>query len=158
VEAAEATIRRVESTLADTVLKSPRDAEVQSRVAQPGDVLQAGGRVLNLVDTANVFMTFTLPEAVVGAVRVGDEARIVLDTVPPSVFRATISNVESTAPTAQRHIAHELQRPMCRLTAHIDRVLTQHHVQQVKTGMSGVAWLRLDPGLPWPPPLNVMEP
>jgi HlyD family secretion protein len=159
VGAAEATVRRVEATLADAALTSPRDAEVQSRIARPGDVLPAGGRVLSLVDTTDVYMTFTLPEATVDGVSVGDEARIVLDSVPQSVVRATISSVESSGPTlARQNITNERQRPMCRLTAQIDRALLQRELTHVKAGMRGVAWLRLDPASPWPSTLRVMEP
>jgi HlyD family secretion protein len=159
VEAAEATIRRVETALADAALTSPRDAEVQSRAAQPGDVVQAGSPVLNLVDSTNVRMTFALPEAGVDGVRVGDEARIVLETLPESVIRATISNVESAAPTLLRHnIPDERVRPMCRLTAQLDRAFIHRYLKQVKAGASGVVWLRLDPALPWPSTLNVGEP
>jgi HlyD family secretion protein len=158
VGAAEATTRRVETAIADAALRSPRDADVQSRVAQPGDILQPGGRVLNLVDTANVHMTFMLPESVVSGVKMGDEARVVLDGVPQSVFRATIASVENTVPTLWSNSANERQRPMCRLMAHIDRALAQHHVKHVKPNISGVVWLRLDPAKPWPATLNVLEP
>ena len=159
VEAASATIRRVETALADAALTSPRDAEVQSRAAQPGDVVQAGSPVLNLVDSSNVRMTFALPEAGVDGVRVGDEVRIVLDTLPESVIRATISNLESAAPTLSRHnIADERGRPMCHLTAQLDRAFIHRYPKQMKAGASGVVWLRLDPALPWPTTLNVLEP
>ena len=131
VEAAEATLRRVEAALADATLTSPRDAEVQSRAAQPGDVVQAGSPVLNLVDSTNVRMTFALPEAVVDGVRVGDEVRIVLDILPLSVIRATISNVErAPSSPSPRNIADEHARPMCRLTADwIARLFTATRVK-----------------------------
>jgi HlyD family secretion protein len=155
----EATIRRLDATLADAALKAPGNADVQSRLAHPGDVLPPGGRVLSLVDTTNVQMTFTLPDTTVNAVRVGDEVRIVLDSMPQSVFRATIASVERAAPTsAWQNIANEHQRPICRLTAQIDRAPIQHHLKHVKAGSAGVAWLRLDPELPWPPALHVVEP
>jgi HlyD family secretion protein len=159
VGAAEATIRRIETTLAEATLKSPRDADVHSRLAEPGDVLQPGNGVLNLVDTGNLHLAFTVPAGTVDAVRVGDEARIVLDSMPQSVFRAIIASVDHIAPASVRQdTANERQRPMCRLTARLDRALTHHRVKQLKVGMSGVAWLRLDPAEPWPPTLNVLEP
>jgi HlyD family secretion protein len=158
VEAADATVRRVETTVDYATLTSPREADVQSRAAQPGDILQAGSPVLNLVDGTNVRMTFALPEAAVDGVRVGDEVRIVLDILPLSVIRATISNVERAPTPSPRNIADERARPMCRLTAQLDRAFIHRYPSQVKSGASGVAWLRLDPGLPWPPTLNVMEP
>jgi ABC-type glutathione transport system ATPase component len=42
---------------------------VQYLVAQPGEVLGAGGKVLNLVDLTDVYMTFFLPETVAGKAR-----------------------------------------------------------------------------------------
>ena len=64
VRALEATLARIDVELADSELKSPRDGSVQFLVAQPGEVLGGGGRVLNLVDLSDVYMTFFLPETV----------------------------------------------------------------------------------------------
>jgi HlyD family secretion protein len=61
---------------------------VQYRVAQPGEVLGAGGKVLNLVDLSDVYMTFFLPETVAGRVALGSEVRIVLDAAPQYVIPA----------------------------------------------------------------------
>ena len=40
-------------------------------MAQPGEVLGAGGTVLNLVDLNDVYLTFFLPDAVAGKVAIG---------------------------------------------------------------------------------------
>nr|WP_294552273.1 biotin/lipoyl-binding protein [uncultured Rhodopila sp.] len=53
-DAARATIARIEADIEDSDLKSPRDARVQYRVAQPSEVVAAGGKVLNLVDLTDV--------------------------------------------------------------------------------------------------------
>ena len=45
-------------------------------------MLGGGGKVLNLIDLADVYMTFFLPETVAGKVALGSEVRIVLDAVP----------------------------------------------------------------------------
>ena len=47
---------------------------------------------------------------------------------------------------------------MFRIKAQIDRQLLLKHLQQVKTGVPGVAWVRLDPKQPWPPELVVKVP
>ena len=80
--AAEATIARIEADIDDSELKAPRDGRVQYRVAQPGEVLAAGGKVLNLVDLTDVYMTFFLPETVAGKVALGSEVHLVLDAAP----------------------------------------------------------------------------
>jgi HlyD family secretion protein len=67
------------------------------RVAQPGEVLGAGGRVLNLIDLSDVYITFFLPETVAGRVALGSEVRIILDAAPEYVIPATVSFVASAA-------------------------------------------------------------
>ena len=58
-------------------LLAPIDGIVQLRLAEPGEVLGAGGRVLNLLDLSDVYMTFFLPEMAAGRVALGSEVRIV---------------------------------------------------------------------------------
>ena len=61
VEAAKATIEQIVADIDDSTLRTPRDGRVQFKVAQQGEVLPGGGRVLNLVDLSDVYMTFYLP-------------------------------------------------------------------------------------------------
>src|SRR5690554_8077825 len=48
IKAAEATVARLQVEIEDADLKAPRAGRVQYRVAEPGEVLGAGGRVLNM--------------------------------------------------------------------------------------------------------------
>ena len=152
VKAMEATLERIDVELADTELKAPRDGRVQFRVAQPGEVLGAGGRVLNLIDLSDVYMTFFLPETVAGRVALGSEVRLVLDAAPQYVIPAKVSFVASSAQFTPKTVetASERQKLMFRVRAQIDRDLLQRHLAQVKTGLPGVAWLKLDANVPWP--------
>ncbi len=156
----EATIARVEADIRDSQLKSPREGRVQYRIAQPGEVLPGGGKVLNLVDLSDVYMTFFLPETAVGKVALGSEARIVLDAVPQYVIPATVSFVDSTAQFTPKTVetASERQKLMFRVKANISRGLLQKHLKQIKTGLPGVTWLKLDPQAKWPANLDVNVP
>ena len=158
--AAAATIARVDAELEDCELRAPRDARVQFRVAEPGEVLGGGGKVVNLVDLSDVHMTFFLPEAAAGRVALGSEARIVLDAAPGFVIPATISFVASTAQFTPKTVetASERQKLMFRVKARIDRDLLLRHREQVKTGLPGVAWVRTDARVAWPPELSVKTP
>ena len=73
IDAARAAIESIKADINDSTLMTPRDGRVQFRVAQPGEVLSAGGRVLNLVDLGDVYMTFFLPTAHAGRVAIGSE-------------------------------------------------------------------------------------
>lgn len=151
-KAAAATVARIDVELADNVLTAPRAGRVQYRIAQPGEVLGAGGKVLNLVDLSDVYMTFFLPETVAGRVGLGTDVRIVLDAAPQYAIPATVSYVASTAQFTPKTVetANERQKLMFRVKARIPRDLLQAHLQQVKTGLPGIAWVRLDPMAPWP--------
>ena len=157
VAAADATIARVEVELADGVLKAPRAGRVQYRVAQAGEVIGGGGKVLNLVDLSDVYMTFFLPETVAGRVALGSEVRIVLDAAPQYVIPAKVSFVASTAQFTPKTVetASERQKLMFRVRAQIDRELLLKHLQQVKTGLPGMAWVKIDAQAPWPDKLAV---
>ena len=77
--------------------KAPRAGRVQYRVAQPGEVLGAGGKLLNMVDLADVYMTFFLPARQAGLVELGQEVRLVIDAAPQYVIPARVSYVASVA-------------------------------------------------------------
>ena len=160
VMAAEATIARIKADIDDSALTAPRDGRVQYRVAQPGEVLGAGGKVLNLVDLGDVYMTFFVPEATAGKLALGSDVRIVLDAAPQYTIPAKLSFVSSTAQFTPKTVetASERQKLMFRVKAQFDRALLQKHLTHVKTGLPGVAWLKLDPQAPWPAELAVKVP
>lgn len=160
IAAAQATIARIDADIADSELRAPRDGRVQYRVAQPGEVLGAGGKVLNMVDLADVYMTFFLPEQAAGRVALGQDVRIILDAAPQYVIPAKVSFVASTAQFTPKTVetASERQKLMFRVKAQISPALLQQHLTQVKTGLPGIAWLKLDADAAWPANLEVRVP
>jgi HlyD family secretion protein len=160
VDAAEATIVRIKVDIADSSLTAPRDGRVQYRIAQPGEVLASGGKVLNLVDLGDVFMTFFVPEAAAGKLALGSEVHIVLDAAPQYVIPAKVSFVASSAQFTPKTVetASERQKLMFRVKAQIDRELLKKNLKQIKTGLPGLAWLKVDGQAQWPAELAVKVP
>lgn len=160
VDAVLAALRRLDADIADSALKAPRDGRVQFRVAQPGEVVAGGGRVLNLVDLSDVYMTFFLPETVAGRVGLGTEVRIVLDAAPDYVVPAKVSFVADVAQFTPKTVEtqSERQKLMFRVKARIDPDLLRRHIRQVKTGLPGMAYVRIDPKTPWPAKLELKTP
>ncbi len=152
VEAAKAAIASIQADINDATLRAPKPGRVQYRVAQPGEVLSAGGRVLNLVDVSDVYMTFFLPTAQAGRVAIGADARIVLDAAPQYVIPAKISFVADVAQFTPKTVEteEERQKLMFRVKAKISQELLQKYIQQVKTGLPGMAYVKLDPNAEWP--------
>jgi HlyD family secretion protein len=159
-EAAMATVERIKADIDDSYLKAPRDGRVQYRVAEPLEVVGAGGRVLNLVDLSDVYMTFFLPTKQAGRVALGSEVRLVLDAAPDYVIPARVSFVADVAQFTPKTVetAEEREKLMFRIKAHIPPDLLGKYIKQVKTGLPGMAYVRLDPQAPWPPHLQVKLP
>jgi len=157
VEASRATVERIQADIKDSALKSPREGRVQYRVAQPGEVVGAGGRVLSMVDLSDVYMTFFLPTDVVGRVALGTEVRLILDAAPRYVIPAKVSFVADVAQFTPKTVetASERQKLMFRVRAKIPPDLLRKHITQVKTGLPGTAYIRLDPTAQWPAHLQV---
>ena len=152
VDAAKAAIESINADINDSILKSPRDGRIQYRVAQPGEVLAAGGRVLNLVDLSDVYMTFFLPTAQAGRVAIGMDVHLVLDAAPHYVIPAKVTFVADVAQFTPKSVETEEERLklMFRVKAHISPDLLKKYIQMVKTGLPGMAYIRLDPNTPWP--------
>jgi HlyD family secretion protein len=152
VDAAAATIESIQADIRDSTLRSPRDGRVQFRVAQPGEVLGAGGRVLNMVDLSDVYMTFFLPTEAAGRVRIGTEVRLVLDAVPQYVIPAKATFVADVAQFTPKTVetASERQKLMFRIKAQLPPELLKKYIRDVKTGLPGVAYVRIDPEAEWP--------
>lgn len=150
--AAQATVARVKADIEDSELRAPRDGRVQFLVAQAGEVLAPGGKVLNLVDLSDVYMTFFLPEVQAGQVALGSEARIILDAAPHYVIPAEISFVASTAQFTPKTVETESERQklMFRVRARIPPSLLEQYLEYVKTGLPGITWVKLDPAAEWP--------
>lgn len=160
VEAAAAATERVQADLNELELRSPRDGRVQYLVAQAGETVPAGGRVLNLVDLEDAYLTFFLPTAQAGRLSVGGEARLVLDARPELVFPAVISFVSDVAQFTPKTVetAEERAKLMFRVRARLSPGLPPGPRSQIKAGLPGRAYVRLDDQVPWPPHLRVRLP
>ena len=155
VLAAEATTARVDAELQEGVLTAPRAGRIQYRLAQPGEVVAGGGKVLNLIDLTDVYMSFFVPETAAGRIALGTEVRLQLDAAPDFVVPATVSYVASVAQFTPKTVetASERQKLMFRVKAQVDRRILERFAGHVKAGVPGVAWIRLDDTVPWPPEL-----
>ena len=157
VEATQASVSRLQADIHDSELKSDRVARVQYRVTQPGEVLGAGGKLLNLVDLADVYMTFFLPQRQSGRVAIGADVHLVIDAAPQYVIPAKVSYVASVAQFTPKSVETESEREklMFRVKARLDPELLRKHMEQVKTGLPGMAYLKLDADAEWPEHLRI---
>ena len=150
--AAKADADRIQADIDDSTLTAPLDGRIQYRIAEVGEVLSSGGRVLNLVDLTDVYLTFFVPEETAGKIALGADARIVVDAMDDIAIPASISYVASVAQFTPKSVETRVEREklMFRVKAKISADLLRQYVEYVKTGLPGVAWVRIDEKEPWP--------
>jgi HlyD family secretion protein len=156
----QADVERLQAILADLVLISPRSGRVQYRLARAGEVVAAGQRILTILDLNDVYMTLYLPADVAGKLRLGDEARAILDPLPEYVFPATISFVATEAQFTPKSVetAEEREKLMFRVKLQADPEVLKKFHRDVKTGVRGLGFVRTDPKIRWPKELEVKLP
>ena len=157
VEAAIAKAQSLRATVDDTSLKAPIGGRVLYRLAEPGEVLAAGGKVLTLLDLSEVFMTVFLPAADAGKIEIGGPARIVLDALPDQVLPATVSFVAPRAQFTPKEVetSSEREKLMFRVKVRVDAAWLAQHQEIAKGGMPGMAYLRIDAAQAWPARLQL---
>ena len=156
IAAAEAEARRITAQIDDSALTAPAPGRVLYRLAEPGEVVGAGGPILTLLSLENVYMEVFLPAGEAGLLRIGAEARIVLDALPEYSIPAAVSFVSPEAQFTPKQVEtmSEREQLVFRVRVRVPQELVQGRIEHVKTGLRGVAIIRMDAGVDWPETLN----
>lgn len=157
IDAATAESERLKAEISDNTIKAPVRVRVQSRMAEPGEVLGAGGKVLSTYDLSDVYMYVFLPTDIAGKVALGSEARIVLDALPDYPIRAFVSYVSPTAQFTPKSVetAEERHNLSFRVKLQLDKNRLRQYERFVKAGLPGMGYVRTDPNAPWPKMLQI---
>lgn len=159
VKAADANVERLQAQFNDTTITSPVRGRVQYRLIEPGAVLSAGGRIATVLDLSDVYTTIFLPASVAAQLKIGDEARVVFDAAPQYVFPATVSFVAPESQFTPKTVETQSEREQLyfrvKLKAPLPLLVTE---EQVKAGLRGMGYVKVDPAAPWPASLAVKAP
>jgi HlyD family secretion protein len=152
LDAAKQDAALIRVNIADNALVAPRDGRIQYRLANVGEVLAAGGKVFTMLDIAYVYMDVFLPTAEAGRVKLGADARIVLDALPNVPIPAQVTFLATQAQFTPKTVETKSERDklMFRVRVRIDPDLLREHAQEVRSGLPRVAYVRLDPHAEWP--------
>lgn len=156
VTAAQAQADAVQVTLDDATLKAPVAGRVLYRLAEPGEVLAPGGKVITLLDMSDTFMSIYLSTSEAGKVRVGSEARIVLDALPNQPIPAHVVFVAPRAQFTPKEVEtrDEREKLMFRIKVKVDQAWLANHADLAKPGMPGMAYVKTlaqpDSDTAWP--------
>jgi HlyD family secretion protein len=156
IDAAKAEVTTIKSRINDMTLRSTVKGRVLYRLAEEGEVLGTGGKVLTLVNLGDVYMEIYLPAQDAVKVKIGADARIVFDIAPDLAARAKVSFVAPEAQFTPKQVETRAERDKLmfrvKLTVPPERVL--QYIERVKTGIRGIGYVRLDDAAEWPERLN----
>jgi HlyD family secretion protein len=158
IEAAIARTETITADIDDATLKAPISGRVLYRLVEPGEVLGAGGKILTILNLTDVYMTVFLPTKDAARIAVGAEARIVLDAIPGKAIPAKVSFVAPKAQFTPKEVETRTEREklMFRIKVKIEEVFLKNNTRQIKTGVTGVAYIRIDPNAEWPEHLQAL--
>lgn len=156
VDAAQAQVSEVQTQIDDATLLSPTIGRVLYRLAEPGEVLGSGGKVMTLVNLADVYMEVYLPSSQVTRVAIGADARLKLDVLDVAI-PATVTFVSPESQFTPKQVETESERDklVFRVKVRVPQELVLQYIDSVKTGIRGVAYIQLTPltnetAAPWP--------
>jgi len=151
-EAARQLAQVLDVNIRDDSLVAPRDARIQYRIANLGEVLPAGGKVFTMLDATSVYMDIYLPTRDAGRVRVGADSRIVLDAAPQQPIAARVSYLATEAQFTPKAVETQSDRDklMFRVKLRIDSTALRGAEGDVRVGLPGVGYVRVDSAVAWP--------
>ena len=79
---ARAQLAEAQENRQDLIVTAPFDGTVVTRTAEPGEVVQAGTPIVTLLDLRRVYLRGFVPEGQIGRIKVGQPARVYLDSNP----------------------------------------------------------------------------
>lgn len=160
IDAATYQVELYQVDIADNSLVTPKEGPIEYRVANVGEVLPAGGKVFTMLDASYVYMDIYLPTAAAGRVRIGSDARIVLDAYPQHVIPAKVVYVASQAQFTPKTVETRDERDnlMFRIRVRIDHDRLEGRAALIRSGLPGEAYVRTDEKALWPANLQPSPP
>ena len=160
VKTADAKVAELQAVVDDSTIQSPVRGRVQYRLVEPGAVLPPGGKIATVIDLTDVYTTVFVPAPVAGRLKIGDDARVVVDAYPDYVFPATVSFVapESQFTPKTVEVQSEREQLYFRVKLQAPLQLLKGIEDQIKAGLRGVGYVKIDPAAEWPPKLAVNLP
>jgi HlyD family secretion protein len=132
VAAAEASVALIDTQIGRLVIAAPADGVVLARAVEPGEVAMPGGALLTLGDLGRLSLTVYLPEDRYGSVRLGDRARVTVDSYPGETFTGSVQRVADKAEFTPRNVQTPAGR---RTTVFAVKLALENPEGKLKPGM-----------------------
>ena len=110
VSQAEYTVRLLQMNIKDCTVTSPIDGTVTEKLSEAGELATSGTGLYVVSDLSTVKLTIYVPEAELGSLRLGQQARVRIDSFPGRDFAGTITWISPVAEFTPRDIQTKDER------------------------------------------------
>jgi HlyD family secretion protein len=110
VEVAQGALKVIQAQIAKLVISAPINAIVDTRSAEPGEVMVAGTPLFTLVKLDDLKITVYVPEDRYGTINLGQTARVMVDSFPGETFEAKVVRIADQAEFTPRNVQTETGR------------------------------------------------
>ncbi len=146
VAAARAARDEAEAAMAQTRIGAPLSGTVTTKAAEAGELVFPGTPLVVLADLDRPYLRVYLPERDIGKVKLGDAARVYVDSFPGRPFEALVTEVAKKAEFTPK----DVHMPDERVTLVYSVKLEIGNPEGLlKPGMPASARIRWKPGAAW---------
>jgi HlyD family secretion protein len=94
---AKAQLAEAQANRQDLTIHAPFEGSIVTRTAEPGEVIAAGTAVVTMLDLTRVYLRGFVPEGEIGKVKLGQPARVFIDSDPNKPLDAYVSRIDPQA-------------------------------------------------------------
>jgi HlyD family secretion protein len=94
---AKAQLAEAQANRQDLTIHAPFEGSIVTRTAEPGEVIAAGTAVVTMLDLTRVYLRGFVPEGEIGKVKLGQQARVFIDSDPNKPLDAYVSRIDPQA-------------------------------------------------------------
>lgn len=150
VAAAKATLAAARADLDDADIASPIDGVVTTKVAEAGEVIQPGAPIVILINLDRLHMKAYVPEPEIGRVKLGDNAKVYVDSYPNVGFPATLSEIAPRSEFTPKEVQTHAERVKQVIAVKLRLEANPGH--RLVPGMPADAVIQTDPKVQWTHP------
>src|SRR5262245_13586567 len=129
----QARLDQINVQLAEGEVKSPANALVETLSIRPGDLLIPNQTIARLLEKDQIFLRVFVPEPQLGLIRIGQHAKIKIDTFPDRSFDGVIEQINSQGEFTPRNVQSRDERNHQVFGV---KVRIENHKGIVKAGMA----------------------
>jgi HlyD family secretion protein len=133
VEQARATVAQIDALLANALIRSPFGGVVTVKNREVGETVQPGAPVLTVTNLDDRWVRIYIPETRIGAVHLGERARITADTYKGRVYGGEVSFIASEAEFTPKNVQTTDER--VKLVYAVKVRITQDSTYDLKPGI-----------------------